>query len=431
MLTPCPNQQLPSKGSRKLILFDCSCGNKEIIKIWKNFISGHTTSCGKCNLLTEEHFEITKYGKLRMKEPISTLPNSNKKIWWICDCGKETLTRVIDVISGNTSSCGKCNLLTKDHFEKIKYSKLRMKDPIEIYANSNKIRTWVCDCGKETECQVYNVTRGLIKTCGKCNLIPKSYFETIKYGKLKLKNPQDLYPQSEKLTTWLCDCGNEITTKSCYVIQGDTKSCGRCNIINKDELNNKTYGRLQTQYQEEIYPRSNKKIEWDCSCGNTTKALIHNVTRNKTVSCGKCYEKAIDWYENNKIILLNLKTPINPSQIPIGNVIALETIKNTCKPFKAICGICKSEYYPIWGNIRSGGSLSCGCSTNHISYAQKEIANFIEELGFSTTVEYKLDKWKYDICVPSKKLLIEYHGLKWHSGENTKNNIQCILIFED
>jgi hypothetical protein len=336
MLTPCPGQDTPTKGSRKLILFDCSCGNKNVPKTWKNFISGHTQNCGRCNLLTAEHFSKTKYGKLRMKEPKDTLGGSNKKIWWVCDCGKETLTSACSVTSGRISSCGKCNLLTAEHFSETKYGKLRMKDPEPVHAMSHKTVTWLCDCGTEIKRIIFNVTRGLTKSCGKCNLIPASHFVDNKYGKLKLTVPRDLLPESEKITEWLCDCGKTIKTKTCYVISGDIKNCGRCDVIPKGTSDNKP------------------KV--------------------------KCPSPA--------------NTHFEPSYEP---------------------------------------------STD----AQKDIASFIGSLGFQTTLEYQLGGWNYDICVPSHNMLIEYHGLHWHSGETsrrrsvdkykhaTRANFDFILIFED
>ena len=89
MLSVCSNQIIPSDGSSKLILFDCSCGRKNVLKKWKYFISGETNSCGKCNFLEKEHWENTKYGKLKMKNPKDTSNGSGRIVEWICDCGKE------------------------------------------------------------------------------------------------------------------------------------------------------------------------------------------------------------------------------------------------------------------------------------------------------------------------------------------------------
>jgi len=82
------------------------------------------------------------------------------------------------------------------------------------------------------------------------------------------------------------------------------------------------------------------------------------------------------------------------------------------------------------------------------SYAEKEISNFIKELGFEVKENFKpgwLNGKELDIVIPSKKIAIEFNGLYWHSelndkGKNyhlnktrecEKNGYQLIHIFED
>ena len=54
MLTPISRHEFLTKGSGKRVIFDCSCGRKGVLKIWKNFVNGHTTSCGRCGELKED-----------------------------------------------------------------------------------------------------------------------------------------------------------------------------------------------------------------------------------------------------------------------------------------------------------------------------------------------------------------------------------------
>jgi hypothetical protein len=94
-------------------------------------------------------------------------------------------------------------------------------------------------------------------------------------------------------------------------------------------------------------------------------------------------------------------------------------------------------------SIRIGEALTCGCTSNKSSLAQREISHFIESLGSETVVEYPINGLKYDIAVPEFKTVIEYHGLKWHSGADSKkrdinkfenavkSGWEFISIFED
>jgi hypothetical protein len=47
-----------------------------------------------------------KYGSLRLKVP--GIDSGNRKVCWICDCGRETLLQYTRVVSGLVTSCGKC-----------------------------------------------------------------------------------------------------------------------------------------------------------------------------------------------------------------------------------------------------------------------------------------------------------------------------------
>jgi len=81
---------------------------------------------------------------------------------------------------------------------------------------------------------------------------------------------------------------------------------------------------------------------------------------------------------------------------------------------------------------------------------QKEINDFIENLGFKTLTNKRniIPPYEIDIFIPEKNIAIEYHGLYWHSEQRLKdrdgknyhlnklklaqqNNIRLIQIFED
>jgi ribosomal protein L31 len=442
MLIPIIGQNFPSNGSSKLIYFDCSCGNKNILKRWKYYVNGHTKTCGQCGIMNVEYWKNTKFGKLRMKYPIDIHKMSNKKVTWLCDCGNETKAQVCLVYSGNTNSCGKCNILAINHWKNTKYGKLKLKNPIDLYKNSHELIKWICDCGNETKAIVANVTRGKQISCGKCNLLTAEYWKNTKFGKVKMKHPIDIHGKSAKKVVWVCDCGREFETKVNYVTYGDTKTCGKCNLLPASYWVNAKFGRLKMKNPIDIHPSVHKKIIWLCDCGNEVKSYIFNVTRGLSSSCGMCYLNVITTYNKNKHYFLNLKTPIHPNQVcfPIR---PLDIIYHTEKPFKAICPMCESEYKPIWGNIRLGRSLTCGCSTNRTSKPQKDISEFINSIGHNTELEYEVNKLKYDIFVPSKNLLIEYNGLKWHSMTTSKqrdlkkyknatySGFDYLMIFED
>lgn len=431
-----------TSGSNKKVWWICDCGKETLASIY-NVTHGITKSCGKCSLIEASEIASMKFGKLRMKNPENVFPKSKKKVWWVCDCGKETLASIGNVLSGFTESCGKCNLIDASEIAKMKFGKLRVKKPENVLLGSSKKVWWICDCGKETLTSVYDVTSGNTKSCGKCNLIDASKIASMKFGKLRIGKPVDIKPGSNKKVEWVCDCGQQINTSIHSVLAGLTKSCGKCNLVEASRVAGMKFGRLRIEKPVDIKPGSAKKTEWTCDCGGTTKAKIIDVVSGKVKSCGRCCDAIHDWYMNNEHRIRSMQCPISPKDFVPGGMEPLETIKTTGSPFRAICAACKSEYQPRLDSIKQGTSLTCGCSTGRVSFAVKEIINFISSIGFEAVPEHQVGKLKYDVFVPKTNLLIEYNGLRWHSFEKAKNydmtkyenavsnGFDFIMIFED
>jgi len=182
--------------------------------------------------ISEEEMKIRKFGKLRMKFPRSVLPWSKKKEIWVCDCGKEKLIRISLIISGHTKSCGRCNEISAEEMKIRKFGKLRMKDPKAILPWFTKDTLWVCDCGRELSTKANLVISGHTTSCGRCNEILEEEIDTRKFGKLRMKNPDTIISGSHKRMAWICNCGNETSPLLKDVIRNHTSSCGDCyNII--------------------------------------------------------------------------------------------------------------------------------------------------------------------------------------------------------
>jgi hypothetical protein len=361
-----------------------------------------------------------KFGKLRIKIPQNITSGSAKKVKWICDCGREKLIRITDVISNKTTSCSNCNQISAADIITKKFGKLRIKIPQDIKPGSAKKIWWICDCGKEKLIQTNVVLSGHSVSCGQCNQITANEIISKKFGKLRIKTPQDILPGSNKKIEWICDCGRETIKQIHCVILGNTTSCGQCNLIDAKEIATKKFGKLQVKTPQDILPGSNKKIEWICDCGQKKLIKIICVLSGKSTSCGNCSKSIKNWYIQNREQIRLLKYPINPKNFIPGGVIYLETIKNARDPFKAICQACKKIYYPRLDHIKLGRSLTCGCCSHRISMPVIQINEYIRSLGFEVQNEYKVNKLAYDIFVPKKNLLIEFQGSKWHSSEKSK-----------
>jgi hypothetical protein len=370
--------------------------------------------------LPADHFRTTKYGSLRMADPVDSSRGSHRKVEWLCDCGRTTVVAVCSVVSGNTSSCRKCGLLTRDFLRTAKYGSLRMADPADMMPGSRKKVLWDCDCGRQRRVKFYDVIRGHTTSCGQCPMLFADHFRTTKYGSLRMADPADFLPGSHDEVEWLCDCGRTTVRQVGLVTSGHTSSCGKCNVRPPEFWADAEFGMLRMAVPRALSPGSNQDVEWQCRCGGTVTTNAYVVTSGKTVRCGQCRSRAVGWYRDNEPAIRALKTPFSASEIPPGWLTALEDVSRYDGPFRALCGACGSEYSPRWGNVVRGSSLTCGCASNHVSGAQQEIALFIEGLGLEVLTEHRIGPFRYDIHVPSRDLVVEYHGLRWHSRPGSR-----------
>jgi hypothetical protein len=284
---------------------------------------------------------------------------------------------------------------------------------------------------------------GQSKSCGRCDEIPAEKLAEMKFGKLRVKTPQNVLPGSSKKVGWVCDCGREKMLRVDNVLNGIAKSCGRCNVILANEMEKKKFGSLTIKIPQDVFPGSNKKIEWMCDCGRTMMAPPSAVLSSKYKSCGKCSDSVKTWFIDNKEKLERLKCPIDPNDFIRGGMELLEPFQSRWKTSECVCPVCKNTYRPRFGDIEKGKSLTCGCSTNRVSMGAKQITEFIRLLGLDVENESKIGSMTYDIFIPSRNFAIEYNGLRWHSFSDSKrrdvtkyenavvNGTNFMMIFED
>jgi hypothetical protein len=448
-------------GSHKIVECICDCGRATKVPANKIF-SGHTKSCGKCNLVSVEQLLKTKFGKLRINYQFDLKRGSGKKVECICDCGNRFYTEARSVFKNKVNSCIECSknrikivlsnkgkrkfirrkMISASELSEKKFHKLRIKTPENVSPGSSKEVEWVCDCGRDVLISVNHVLGGDVKSCGKCNIISSDKLSKMKFGKLVMKIPIDTKPYSNKEVEWVCDCGKSCLKPISSVISGHTKSCGKCNVMSSDEMSKRVFGSLRMLEAFDVKPGSNKYVKWVCDCGKITTKKVNHVTSGAITKCGKCRETICDWYFRNETLIRSLKCPVYPHQIPEGGVIINEIIYKSNQPIKTKCPACKKDWNPAWNHVKAGESLTCGCVSNKISKVNMEISNFIKSRGFNVEMEHDVQNLKYDIFVPEKNFLIEYNGDWWHSFPGSKerdarkisvalNNGYKILVLND
>jgi GNAT superfamily N-acetyltransferase len=453
MIQLAPNQNIPEHlHTKKKFQFICDCGNI-FWTLWASFKTGQAKTCGKCKIFKWKQSGRIRFGKLELIDPINDIKRLTDKHHWKCDCGNQKLIQVINVLNGDTNSCGcicKQSIRGLQPYHPVKSKIIWLQELSELIdrglpdnwsTGANLKASFRCACGNEY-IRKFSKYDSVKSTCGRCNeisIIRGHQINQFTYddesGIINTKSTVQKY--------FICKCGKRTLLNIRDIFSGNKKICSKCNEITAQEIANKRFGKLIIKYPENIKRYSGKKIWWNCECGGEIYTGIYSVLSGKTKTCGKCRQPIQNWYIQNREEIRALKCPI-PAGIILNGIQALEIINTVSDPFKALCPVCDNIYFPRLHGIKDGESITCGCTSNLlISTAQKEIAEFIQNLGINVILEYPINGLRYDIWVAASKLVIEYNGLLWHSNidarrrelikwQNAINEgMHCLTVYED
>ena len=158
-------------------------------------------------------------------------PGVTRDSYWVCkcDCGKYTVVRARDIISGRIQSCG--HIIYKDLIGK-RIGKLTILEPSEF--RSNTCVKWKCQCDCGNICYVSSHHLSDNKnlqtlSCG-CLKTENAHNRDItnqKFGKLTAVFPTDKRSAYGSII-WhcQCDCGNFVDVDIHMLISGKIRSCG-------------------------------------------------------------------------------------------------------------------------------------------------------------------------------------------------------------
>lgn len=227
--------------SNKKVWWKCSkCGNS-----WEQTCNHRTSrkaGCPYCsgriaipgvndlytiNLAIAKEWHLSKNFPM---QPTDFLPQSNKKVWWICSRGHEWEAAIADRYQG--TGCPVCagrkvlagfNDLQTTHPQLINewnYSKNTAFGPTEVSAGSNKKAWWICAHGHEWRSIISNRSRGNhnCPICSNQKLLPgyndlattntdlAEEWNVSKNGDL---TPHDVFQNTSKKVWWVCRKGHE------------------------------------------------------------------------------------------------------------------------------------------------------------------------------------------------------------------------------
>lgn len=235
---------------------------------------------------------------------------------------------------------------------KLRFNKLQGEVPGNLTSGSHTPVIWTCDCGKQVTRPYKEVYKGRSKSCGRCDWFSAKEMETRKFNSLRMKDPIEAAPCSNKKFSWVCDCGKETMAAMQDVFKGHTKSCGKCGLygrtveITSEEMTTRKFGHLRIKTPSTITPGSHQRAIWVCDCGKEKSIDINSVMRGLSKSCGHCDDIPAAEMTTRKFGHLKLRIP-------------MDTPPGSGKKTVWICD-CGNETTAMIAHVTSGHTASCG-----------------------------------------------------------------------
>lgn len=396
-------------------------------------------------------------------------PSSNKKVWWKCDKDAAHYWNVSVNARVRGNGCAMCKSAYIVHG----VNDLSISQP-KIYAQLNTkmnekfdIETstlvdwtsrkvwWICDKNPTHYWNASVNSRSDGKGCAMCS----GHYIVHGINDLSVKNPvlyRKLHPtmnQDAGLDTtrlsfythtklwwqcdednshyWLASVGHRVNDRGCAMCAGNYVIHG----INDLSVNHRAlYKQLHPTMNPTIDlntlpPGSNKKVWWLGACGHHWKA--QPVSRVSGRGCPYCGNKAVlpgfnDLYTTNPKLAKQWNYLKNSSLTP-ANV--------TCGSALRVWWICskKHEWQTTVSN-RNRGTCCPQCEEAQTSKIQqafhKELSTLIPDLQCDVRIPVAFNTRKsmsVDMVSDVFKVVVEYDGIYYHSGQRSKKPIQWHL----
>jgi hypothetical protein len=227
-----------SRGSDR-VKVKCSCGNVVDNVILRQVFAGNKKSCGSCSVNKVKKFGQTKFDKLLILTPLDSIKLISQKVDVICDCGNKVKVIYRNLVTGNSKSCGKCELFSLKQSGVVKWGRLSLIDDPSTLKSLSQQTSFLCNCGRVTRLKLYNVVSGHTTTCGKCYEQVRAAFDNRKeefkemqfpippgklFGVIEFKNT--IYSSNTKLDAKCPICNNKWAPAFKDIKRGYSLSCG-------------------------------------------------------------------------------------------------------------------------------------------------------------------------------------------------------------
>ena len=404
-----PSDVLSKSG--KKIWWMCSEGH-EFVKSVNEMVrgrgcvycAGQKAICGKNDLLTlypdiASEWHPTKNGKLMANQ---VMPNTNRKVWWMCKFGHEWLASPSKRIQGR--GCPICQTFNRTSFPEFvifKYIKEIFPDAINSY-HSTFLKNMELDIyipsiktGIEYDGIWHIVERDRIKD----KICKENFIKLIRIRLSKTENydrddPTIIIKDNENES--INDAINKLfslleidkkcinTSKSFQVLFNEYRSIKANNNLLE------IYPQLADEWMTEkngISPdhipatTSSKKYWWKCKkCGYEWEAQINNrINRIKGKNCPCCSGKVV-MRGVNDLATINPELALEWHPTKNGDLKPYDVTKGSNKKVWWICSKCGNEFLSMINKRSSGGGCPC-CSGKVVMRGVNDLATINPELA--------------------------------------------------
>jgi hypothetical protein len=171
---------------------------------------------------------------------------------------------------------------------------------------------------------------------------------------------------------------------------------------------------------------SNKKVWWKCHiCGYEWQTTVVNRAGSLKRGCPKCsrikasmnHSLTRAYHNNISKLYPNIAAEWHPTKN--GNLTPDKISYGSEKKVWWKCSWCKQEWECAVNKRTTRGCGCPNCSKSSTSFPEQAIFYYIKKY-FSDSKNRDLSNgFELDIFIPSKKVGIEYDGVRWHNNANT------------
>lgn len=240
--------------------------------------------------------------------------------------------------------------------------------------------------------------------------------------------PDDLTYGSAKDVWWRCALGHEWTAFVYNRTKKGGTMCPACAPVGVRKLvpGFNDLATLRPDVAEEWHPTRNsfgphevpkasrERVWWMCSfCGREWDAVIKNRTSRNT-GCPSCRGR-----KRGLKVSGNKHRPRLYREWSPKNKWNLDDFSTTSS-YEAYWVCQKGHEWKVPIYSRSKGGTNCRrCSLRGTSFAEQEVYNYIKALVPDAQLHDRsiAPNYEYDISVPSRKIVVEYNGVYWHTEQ--------------